>query len=376
MTLLLLAVTVGLAVLLAIAATNYRAFPLLHPAPAASPQPNVSVLIPARNEAAVLAETLQRLATQDYANLEILVLDDRSEDSTPQIARQLATQFPHIRVLQGTPLPPGWTGKNWACTQLAAAATAEILLFTDADVRWQPGAVHSVAATLQTLDADLLTVWPTQLTHSWGERLTVPLMAMAVLGYLPVRLAHDFFHPLAAAANGQCMAFRRPAYTAIGGHAAVQAAIVEDIQLAEHIKAAGFKLRMADGAGLVACRMYAGSQAAFDGYTKNILAGHHNRLSLLALSTLFHGSLFLFPWIWLLAGAHWPLPGWPGWPLALALAGVTLRGVTAAATRQRVADAVTLPLSVLLFTAIAARALWWKARYGGVLWKGRVLHVS
>jgi len=376
MTLLLLAVTTGLAVLLTIAATNCRAFPRLRPASAARPQPNVSVLIPARNEAAVLADTLHRLATQDYANLEILVLDDRSEDSTLQIARQLAAQFPHIRVLQGTPLPPGWTGKNWACAQLATAATADLLLFTDADVRWHPGAVHSVVATLQTLDADLLTVWPTQLTHSWGERLTVPLMAMAVLGYLPVRLAHDFFHPLAAAANGQCMAFRRPAYTAIGGHAAVQAAIVEDIQLAEHIKAAGLKLRMADGAGLVACRMYAGSQAAFDGYTKNILAGHHNRLSLLALSTLFHGSLFLFPWIWLLAGAPWPLPGWPGWPLALILAGVTLRGVTAAATRQRVADAITLPLSVLLFTAIAARALWWKARYGGVLWKGRVLHVS
>ncbi|MFZ4849857.1 MAG: glycosyltransferase, partial [Caldilinea sp.] len=96
MTLLLLAVTVGLAVLLAIAATNYRAFPRLHPAPATSPQPNVSVLIPARNEAAVLAETLQRLATQDYANLEILVLDDGSEDSTPQIARQLAAQFPDL----------------------------------------------------------------------------------------------------------------------------------------------------------------------------------------------------------------------------------------------------------------------------------------
>jgi len=62
--------------------------------------------------------------------------------------------------------------------------------------------------------------------------------------------------------------------------------------------------------------------------------------------------------------------------LALILAGVTLPGVPPAATRQRVADAITLPLSVLLFTAIAARALWWKARYGGVLWKGRVLHVS
>jgi chlorobactene glucosyltransferase len=189
-----------------------------------------------------------------------------------------------------------------------------------------------------------------------------------------VRLAHDFYHPLAAAANGQCMAFRRPAYAAIGGHAAVRSAIVEDVQLAQRIKAAGLHLRMADGAGLVQCRMYAGGRAAIDGYTKNILAGHSNRLGLLALSTIFHWSLFLLPWVWLATGWAWALPGWPGWPLLLVAAGVTVRGLTAYATRQRVGDALLLPVSVLIFTFIAARAVWWRVHYGGVLWKGRVIH--
>ena len=369
-------VTVALAVLLAIAATNYRSFPRLRPQspPRDAAPPAVSVLIPARNEASIIGATLEALLAQQYPNLEILVLDDRSDDGTADVVAAVARQHSQVRLLCGCELPPGWTGKNWACSQLGAAARGDLLVFTDADVRWQPGALCSLVAAADTLDADLLTIWPTQITQSWGERLTVPLMALAVLAYLPVRLAHDFYHPLAAAANGQCMAFRRPAYAAIGGHAAVRGAIVEDVQLAQRIKAAGLHLRMADGAGLVQCRMYAGGRAAIDGYTKNILAGHGNRLSLLALSTLFHWSLFLLPWVWLAAGWAWALPGWPGWPLLLVAAGVTVRGLTAHATRQRVGDALLLPVSVLIFTFIAARAVWWRVHYGGVLWKGRVIH--
>ena len=128
--------------------------------------------------------------------------------------------------------------------------------------------------------------------------LTVPLIAMTVLAYLPVQLAHDFYHPLAAAANGQCMAFRRAAYAATGGHAAVRGEIVEDVRLAQRVKAAGLKLRMADGAGLVTCRMYGGSKAAIDGLAKSVLAGHGNRSLLLILSTSAHLLLFLWPWLW------------------------------------------------------------------------------
>lgn len=373
-----LLVTLGLTTLLAIAITNHRHFPRLQPVGAeadrrALTHPRVSVLIPARNEAAHIRAALEDLTQQSIPGLEILVLDDHSEDATAEIVCTVAQRAPEVRLLCGKTLPPGWTGKNWACAQLAAAATGDILLFADADVRWQPGALRSVLAALQTLDADLLTVWPTQVTVTWMERLTVPLMAMAVMAYLPIRLAHDFYHPLAAAANGQCMAFLRSAYEAIGGHAAVRSAIVEDVQLAQRIKKAGLHLRMADGAGLISCRMYQGARAVLDGYTKNIFAGHGNRLTLLALSTLFHWSLFLAPWLWLIFGRSWPLPGWPLWPLALVCAGVAVRGITAHASRQRVGDAVLLPLSVLLFTWIAGRALWQRLRYGGVRWKGRLI---
>lgn len=378
------AVTAALAVLLTITFTNIRRFPRLHLTGAGeiptqkdsfnSTPPFVSVLIPARNEAAIIDATLRYLLAQKYAPFEILVLDDRSEDGTGDVLAHIARRTPQIKVLCGQPLPPDWTGKNWACAQLAEAARGEILLFTDADVRWQPGALCSVVATMTELDADLLTIWPTQITQSWIERLTVPLMAMAVMSYLPLWLAHDFYHPLAAAANGQCMVFQRLAYAAIGGHTAVRNAIVEDVQLAQKIKAAGLHLRMADGAGMVLCHMYEGAQAALDGYTKNILAGHANHIGLLALSTFFHWSLFLLPWFWFLFGQAWPLPGWPWWPLVLMVTGVAVRGLTAHATRQRVGDALTLPISVLIFTAIAARALWWRLRYGGVIWKGRLIH--
>jgi chlorobactene glucosyltransferase len=269
-------------------------------------------------------------------------------------------------------------GKNWACHQLAAATEADILIFADADVQWQPGALAAVRNAQRELGADLLTVWPTQTTESWGERLTVPLMALAVLGYLPLRLAHDFYHPLAAAANGQCMVFRRDAYAAAGGHAAVRGVVVEDVRLAQRIKACGLRLRMADGNNLLRCRMYDGWRAALDGYAKNILAGHGNSIALLALSTVFHWLLFVWPWAWLLFGGYWLAglwpPGlWPYWPAALVGVGIGARAITAAATHQRARDAMLMPVSVLLMTIIALRAVWWRWRFGGVLWKGRIL---
>ncbi len=346
-----------------------------HPSPAhPSPvTPHLSLLIPARNEAANIGVTVGQLLAQATPGLEVLVLDDHSDDGTAAVALAAAAGAPNCRVLPGQPLPVGWMGKNWACHQLSQAAQGDSLIFTDADVRWQPGAVQAVLAMMAHEQADLLTVWPTQLTVTWGERLVVPLMALAVVGYLPIPLAHGVPHPLAAAANGQCLAFRRAAYDAVGGHAAVKGVIVEDIRLAQRIKAHGLQLRMADGAGLIQCRMYDGWRATIDGYSKNILAGHGNSVPFLLVSTLFHWAIFLWPWFWLLFGHGWPAPGWPWWPLALVGAGITIRGITAWVTRQRVGDALLMPVSVLIMTWIAARALWWRWRYGGVRWKGRTI---
>ncbi len=363
------------------AVSNFLFFPRLRPAqPAATPF--VSLLIPARNEAAVIGRTIAALLAQSYSHFELLLLDDGSEDETAVLAQQAAAQDPRFRIIQGQPLPRGWLGKNWACHQLSQAARGDLLIFTDADVQWQPGALaalvgyqYSDTSNLASLSShqsahspdsvDLLTIWPTQITRTWAERLIVPGMALAILAYLPILPVHFTRWPVFAAANGQCMAFRRTAYDAVGGHAAVRDNIVEDVALARRIKQAGLRLRMADGNRLISCRMYDGWLAVRDGFAKNILAGHGNNVPFLLVSTLFHWLVFLFPWVWLaFTGSLWAL--------ALVLLGVGVRLGTAVFSHQRPLDALLMPITVLFFTRIAARSIWWHYR-GGPQWKGRIV---
>jgi len=368
------AVTLVLIGMAAIAVLNSLLFPRLGRATRSTGHPKVSILIPARNEAAVIGRTVRSLLAQSYQNFEIIVLDDQSTDDTAEIVRDLGERSSRLRLIKGQPLPAGWLGKNWACHQLAGAAEGEWLIFSDADVTWTPDALAGLVAEMNQTRADLLTVWPTQQTESWGERLTVPLMALVVLGYLPLPLVHHTPWAAFAAANGQCMAFRRRAYELVGGHNAVRGEVLEDVILARRLKAKGLRLRMADGADRVNCRMYPDWPAVRDGYAKNILAGYGGRVSFLLLATVFHWLVFLLPWVWLGLGWLIPdLPAWPLWPLLLVGLGIGIRALTAVVTRQRVLDALLMPASVLLMTRIAFQAIWWQRRYGGPLWKGRVI---
>lgn len=370
---LLFAATFMLLLMAAITLLNVFTFPRLSKSPLPVVSPRVSVLIPARNEAAVIGATVRRLLAQDYPNFELLILDDHSGDGTAERARAAASGDPRLRVLQGAPLPEGWMGKSWACHQLAGVAQGEILVFTDADVLWEPGALSRLVGEMERRGADLLTVWPTQETVTWSERLVVSLLAFVVVGYLPVLAVHHIPWPVFTAAIGQCLAFRRAAYAASGGHAAIRSTLIDDMALAKAIKRCGFRLRAADGAGLIRCRMYHNWAEVRDGFAKNILAGHGNSILLLLLSWAFHWGLFLFPWFWLALGWAWPLAGWPLWPLSMMALGVGVRALTAAFSRQRVRDALGLPISVILMAIIASQAIYWRARYGGVRWKGRTL---
>lgn len=334
-------------------------------APRAVLLPTVSILIPARNEARVIGRTLTQLLAQDYPHLEIHVLDDQSEDGTGEIARNAAAHDPRFHLHTGQPLPSGWLGKNWACHQLAQFAQGEILLFLDADVQCQPAAVTALVDLMENELAAAATVWPTQITQTWGERLVVPLMAWAILAYLPVLGVHHTKWAAFAAANGQCLALRRSVYQVIGGHEAVRNNVVEDVALARRVKQHNFRLRMADGAGLILCRMYQNWSEVRAGFAKNILAGHGSSTLFLAISTLFHWLLFIAPWLWWLAGGGL-------WPLGLGVVGLSLRGLTAWFTRQRIGDALFMPVAVGAMTVIAGQSLWWQWR-GRRQWKGRVV---
>jgi chlorobactene glucosyltransferase len=363
-------VSAALIVISLIVIVNLAAFPRLKPSARAVEQ-SISVLIPARNEAAVIAETVRSLLAQTADRLEVILLDDGSTDGTGDLALDAAAGDPRLRVIRGQPLPEGWLGKNWACHQLAEQAAGDFLIFTDADVRWGAGALSAVAALADQKHADLLTVWSTQETVTWGERLIIPLMALVILGYLPAPLVHHTRLSAFAAANGQCLAFRRAAYRQVGGHAAVRRSIIEDISMARRIKRAGLRLWMADGNELIRCRMYRSWREVRDGYAKNILAGYGGRVSLLLLASVFHWLIFIAPLIWLIFGGIDR-----GWALALLGIGIGVRALTAAFTHQRVIDALLMPLSCLLMTVIAARAIEWQWRYGGPRWKDRAIQMG
>lgn len=378
-------VTLALSGMAVIAIANTLTFPRLKRSSDLSSPPRLSILVPARNEAAVIGQTVRGLLAQTYPHFEVIVLDDNSSDGTAALALAAAKGDPRLCVLPGKPLPSGWLGKNWACHQLAHAADGDWLIFTDADVRWSPDALTALAAEMTRTQADLLTVWPTQQTLSWGERLVVPLMALVILGYLPLLLVHHTPWPALAAANGQCLAFRRKAYEAIGGHFALRDNVLEDVGFARRAKAKGFRLRMADGAGLIHCRMYPDWPSVRDGFAKNILAGYGGSVIFLILATFFHWLVFLGPWLLLIINNQWSIINsqrflfidhWQltvnYWLFVLIALGIGMRMLTAAATRQRPGDALLLPLSVLLMTRIAAQALWWHW-HGGPRWKGRIV---
>lgn len=326
--------------------------------------PFVSILIPARNEAAVIGQTVTRLLQQTYPHFELLVLDDQSQDGTGLIAQRAGANDPRLKILSGFPMTIGWTGKNHACHILAQHANGDILVFTDADTLWQPEALSALIGQMQAHNADLLSVWPTQITETWAERLVVPLIMMAIVGYLPLVMTHYSPFALFAAANGQCMAWRREAYQRIGGHESVKSSVLEDVLLARRAKQHGLRLRLCDGANLISCRMYSDWPSVRDGFAKNILAGYGSA-GALVLATIFHWVIFLGPWILLFTP-------YAAWGAVLIVMGLLLRALTAFASRQRVLDAFLLPISVLLMTMIAFQALYWHST-GGPRWKGRLI---
>jgi chlorobactene glucosyltransferase len=306
------------------------------------------------------------LLAQDYRHFELIILDDNSSDGTKQLARNAANGDKRFSVMDGQTLPTGWAGKNWACHQLSQRANGEILLFTDADTLWQPNALSALVAHMQTTRADLATVWSTQITESWGERLIVPLVNFVILGYLPIVMTH--FSPFAmfGAANGQCMAWRKNAYQQVGGHAAVADNVLEDVTLARRAKSFGLRLRMAEGNALISCRMYDDWQGVRDGFAKNILAGHGQSVVALVASALFHLILFVLPVVLLL------VPSYAAWGLAMQSLGIGTRALSAFYSQQRLVDALLMPVSVLLMTRIALQSIHWHFN-GGMRWKGRQL---
>jgi chlorobactene glucosyltransferase len=365
--------------LLGILAVNLWVLPrLARFQPPRADVPPVAVLVPARNEEANIEACLESLLAQDYPNFEVWVYDDASTDGTGEIADRLASRARgRLRVVRGSAdPPPGWLGKARAChrlyTTMRQQTSPDYVLFTDADVTLQPGALGHAVIAARHLDAGLLSVFPRQITGSLAERLAVPiLLHWTVYTFLPLPLAHSRrTGPAFAAANGQFMLFRREAYEAFGGHEAVRSEILEDVALARATKRAGYRAVLADGGTLVRTRMYRGAREVWEGYSKNAYAFFGYSPLFLAIGVLALAALYVAPVAFILLGAlsgDWLLFGIG---TAEYLLVVAARLLLSFRFGYGALDAFLHPLSIVYVIAIELNSLRW-AVTGKSAWKGR-----
>ncbi len=351
---LLYTVLVWLGLKLLVLLLNLWRFPVLQPAKAASSPPTASLLVPARNEAHNLMETLPGFLLQGVQ--EILILDDQSSDATAAVVEQFSRRDARVRLISGLPKPEGWMGKPWACHQLAQAAQGEVLLFTDADVRWAQRGVQAVLAQMEQENAGLVSIYPRQITLSLPERILLPLIDDVLLCYLPHPLISTPF-PSATAANGQVMAFTRQAYRASGGHAAVRGEVLEDVRLAQKTKAVGQRMTVALGGALVAVRMYRSFEEIVEGLGKNLIEFHGRNRAALILSYLGHLLAYTLCWLLPLSNPIWLLVGGMGLLERLLLNLKTGRDGW---------EVVLVPLAPLFATPI-----YWRSGQKKYTWKGR-----
>ena len=339
--------------------------------------PRVAVVIPARDEARNIGACVRSVLATTYPALEVVVVDDHSRDATGEIARALAAADGRVRVLANPDLPDGWFGKQWACANGAAATTAGIILFADADTRHTPDLLVRTIAFMTRERADLLSVVGQQVMGSFWERLLQP----QVFGLLAARFggAGSVNRARRAAdviANGQCLVVRRTAYEALGGHAAVRDKVAEDLALAQRAFRAGLRVRAVVGLDQLSTRMYESLPELVRGWGKNVFAGGRDAVPFGALGRA------LFP-LMLVAGPLFTLA--PPIVLALSLAGVL---GTAALVWSAIATALSLlwwgavyrvarepawyallfPLGALVLSYIVLTAI---RRGSRVAWKGR-----
>ena len=374
--------------------SQYQMDIVVTPAEAPASAPLISICVPARDEEQNIRRCVESLLAQTYPNFEIIVLDDRSTDSTPRILEELlqttkvattwqprSDDFSRLRVIHGSDLPAGWAGKPHALTQASASARGDWLCFVDADTFAAPEALASCYIKAIETKADMFTIMTFQELDSFWEKVLMPLVLTALsVGFSPCKVNDPKRRD--AVANGQFILIRRAVYDAVGGHERIKDQIVEDKALSEQVKWNGYRLVIADGYQMARTRMYTSLPQMWEGWTKNIYLGLRDTPSMLLLGA-FGATLALIAALflpaWPLLGFLWLLKG--GGALALGVIAKSLI-VWAALLWARAAVshglgisrlyALTIPLGAGLFAAIMLTSAWKVLSGQGVTWRGRV----
>jgi glycosyltransferase involved in cell wall biosynthesis len=327
--------------------------------------PDVSIVIPARNEEAAIGDCLQSLTSQTGVTFEIIVVDDYSTDRTGEIAKS----FSGVRVTAPEPLPDvptgkKPTGKNNAVIAGARQARSNWLLFTDADTIHAPRSLGRALAEAETNFAHLLSYSPQQVVVTFAERAVMPVIFAELAKQYPPHKVRDPDSGIVAA-NGQYILVRRSAYESVGGHTAVATQILEDVALARLFRDAGYNVYFRYAADAVRTRMYRNWQQLCEGWTKNLalLFPQPGRLALQSLSrwlvawfaiAITFSDKLNHPLVWIFCVALWLL--------------VCYRIRTARFTAENNLLAIACGLPVFAYLLLRSKRAY---AQGQVSWKGR-----
>jgi chlorobactene glucosyltransferase len=356
------------------------------PQPESSPL--VSIIVPARNEERNIQRCVTSLLEQDYANFEVIVVDDGSTDATPRILDEIAQSRSRgnrlVVVRLRDSLPAGWAGKPHAIDCGVQKARGEWLLFTDADTWHESTALNYAVHRAIDERIDLLSLGSQQELPGFWERVMMPMAYLGILMQYPPRQVNDPASPVALA-NGQFILIRRAVYDALGGYARpeLRGTLLDDRDLARVVKHQGYRLRMIDGRDLVHVHMYRNLHETWRGWRKNAFLGSRGGLPFTIITLIGLPMISIVPF--LLPGLAWilnHLPVFKGQRRVTApeTALATLLELAPLLAYRRWVDkelgvpwyyALTHPLAGAIFEGILAQSAWRVLTHKGVDWSGR-----
>jgi glycosyltransferase involved in cell wall biosynthesis len=344
--------------LLWITAANF--FTIRRPSEVTQISTSISVLIPVRNEAENIAELIDCLTKQSHLkSLEIIFIDDSSEDGTGKALREAKTDGAPIKIITAPALPSNWFGKPWALQQGYLAAHGDLVITLDADVRLNPTAI---AQTVKMLGArEFISAYPRQVAISFSERLIQPLLQWSWMTTVPLRMAERSSRTSLAVANGQFFMVKKSALDKISGFTSIATEVLDDMKLARALITSGAHGGVADGSSLAHTRMYKNFKEIRSGYGKSLWSAFSTPLGAgLAITFIF------------LTGIAPVLLWFTGNPIGLFTFEIIVitRIFSAKRSQGRLLDSLLHPISsaILIYLIIYS----WRMR-GRVQWKGRTL---
>lgn len=359
--------------------TSVRLDPLGATAPARESWPSVAVVVPARDEASVMGDTVRGLLLQNYpGRASVVLVDDRSSDGTAALARVVAEEADSaitLRVVTGSETPPGWMGKLWALAQgVSQADEADYYLFTDADIVHHPDSLRRLVSKALDDGYDQVSLMAKLRTESGWEKLLIPAFVYFFAQLYPFRQVNSARSRTAAAAGG-CILVRREALSSVGGIETIRSAVIDDVSLGSVLKGKGFRvwLGFADERdGPLSSRPYGGLSELWNMVARSAFTQLRHSSVLLGGTTVGLLFVYVLPVAGVVAGA-----AARDLPVALLSAGAWLVMALTYAPMiryygQSPLRALLLPFTAflyLLMTLDSARRHWLGR---SVLWKGRV----